>query len=106
MTPHPISVRPNARLSECIKTFVQHGVSTLPVAAKDGSICGVVLVLDALLLIEAVQMILQGNREELSKIFFCQRNSTSISDIIASTLVEDETAIEESLAEQETASAT
>lgn len=89
MTRDPVSIRPDMRLSECIKTFIEQGVSTIPVTANDGSICGAVLIRDALLLLQAVQVVLHGNREELSKIFFCQRNSTSISDIIASTLRED-----------------
>lgn len=89
MTCDPVSIGPDMRLSECIKTFIHQGVSTIPVTANDGSICGVVLILDALLLLQAVQVVLHGNRKERSEIFFCQRNATSISDIIASTLNEE-----------------
>jgi CBS domain-containing protein len=97
MTPNPVAVRPDARLSECINAFVQNGVSTLPVAAKDGSICGVVLVLDALLLLQVTQMSLNQHRDQLSKTFFCRRDSTSISDLIASTIQENTAAVQETI---------
>lgn len=86
MSADPVSIAPDAPLTQALQLLIEEGVTVLPVVAKDGAICGVLVLQDILLLLQGVQMTIHRHREELSHIFFCQRKSTSISDVIASTI--------------------
>jgi CBS domain-containing protein/Flp pilus assembly pilin Flp len=94
MTPDLISVGPDAPLSEALKLFVDHGVPSLPVVAKDGSMHGVLPRVDVLLLLQSVQVTLHSHRGELSNVFTGQRKAKSITEIIA-TSVEEAAPLEE-----------